>query len=182
MKPSLLRFLLVPLLLLAALAALLWLADAVERGSAPPPSAGPLLSPPPDEYDRSLRVSLRPGDPQAQVVFAVGGAVPTLTVGTLYTHPLLLLDARFPGVTAIRAREVAGGVVGPLVSGSYVLGVEHTLPILSVIADPRGPVGRAARHPRPTLAARAGVGASGAPHPHPVGRDGRLERPRRPAG
>lgn len=135
MKPSPPRLLLVPLLLLAALAALLWLSDIVEHGTATPPSAGPLFSPPPDEYDRSLRVSLRPGDPQAQVVFAVGGAVPTLTVGTLYTHPLLL-DARFPGVTVIRAREVAGGVAGPLVSGSYVLGVEHTLPILSVIADP----------------------------------------------
>lgn len=135
MKSSLLRLLATPLLLAAALAVLLWLSNAVEHGARTPPSAGPLLSPPPGEYHRSLRLSIHPGEPQAQVVFATGGAVPTLTVGTLYTQPLLL-DARFPGMTVLRARDVVGGVAGPLVSASYLVGVEHTLPVLSVIADP----------------------------------------------
>ena len=37
----------------------------------------------------------------------------------------------------MRARQVVNGVAGPVVSASYVVGVENSLPTLSIIADPR---------------------------------------------
>ena len=144
MKPTALRSLITLLLLAAALAGALWLADALERGApllqrprdaASLEGAGPIFSPPGGAYDRSLLVGIQPSHPRGQVVFATGGHVPTLTVGTLYERPLLL-DADAPGVTVVRAREVVAGLAGPVASASYVVGVERTLPILSIATDP----------------------------------------------
>jgi len=144
MKPPTTRSLLVLLLLGLALTAALWLAEAMERRepllayqgrNALPADAAPSFSAPGGEYDRSLRLSIRPAHRGAPVIFAAGGAAPTLTLGTVYERPLFL-DADIPGVTVVRAREVVDGVAGPLASASYIVGVEHTLPILSIIADP----------------------------------------------
>ncbi len=144
MKSPGIRSLMILFLLLVVLAAALWLADATERGLPLTPlqgraarlaGAGPSFYPPPGEYHGSLRISLSPSVPRAPIVFAIGGAVPTLTVGTLYERPLLL-DGDLPGVTVVRAREIVNGQAGPLASASYAIGLEHTLPILSIAADP----------------------------------------------
>lgn len=138
------------LLLLAALAAVLWLANVLERGAllfprqgetADSEGGGLIFFPPSGAYDHSLLLSIQPSDrradapPGAHIIFATGGHVPTLTVGTLYERPLLL-DASAPGVSVLRAREVVDGEAGPVVSASYVVGVESALPVLSIIADP----------------------------------------------
>lgn len=138
------------LLLVAVLAAVLWLANALERGrqeflhqgeTTNPEGERLTFSPPGGVYDHNLLLSIRPSDRpdrshrHAQIIFATGGHVPTLTVGTLYERPLLL-DASVPSVVVVRARKVTNGVIGPVVSASYVVGVESALPILSIVADP----------------------------------------------
>jgi hypothetical protein len=128
------------LLLLAALGVVLGLATWLERGGgiSPGPAEGSgrvLFSPPAGEYDTGRLLQLQPTHPRAQVIFATGGTVPTLTVGTLYERPLRLGD-EIPGVTAVRARQVVDGVAGPVHSASYVVGLEHELPVLSLIVDP----------------------------------------------
>lgn len=127
-------------LLAATLAAVLWLAGALERRGQSYPrqdtaSSGPTFSPPGGAYSRSQTLHIRPSRPDAQVVFATGGHAPTLTMGTLYERPLLL-DTTAPGVTVVRAREVIDGQAGPVASASYIVGVESALPILSIAADP----------------------------------------------
>ncbi len=128
-----------PLLLLVALLGLLWLTDRVERQAALQPQAqaagAPVFSPPGGVYPRGVRVSIQPSTAGAPVVLALGGSAPTTTVGVLYEQPLRL-DRAAPGVTVLRAREVAGGAPGSLVSASYVVGVENQLPVLSLVADP----------------------------------------------
>ncbi|MBN1177699.1 MAG: CotH kinase family protein, partial [Anaerolineae bacterium] len=125
--------------LVAALAAALWLAGALEHGTLTWPSAGvpalPSLSPPGGSYAQSVALEMAPASRGGTVVFATGGHVPTVTVGTVYERPVLL-DAGAPAVTVVRAREVVGGVAGPVVDASYAVGLGHTLPILSIIADP----------------------------------------------
>jgi uncharacterized repeat protein (TIGR02543 family) len=69
------------------------------------------------------------------VVFTTDGTVPAANVGTLYERPLRL-DSAYPGVTVLRAREFSYGAPGPVQSASYIVGVPHSLPILSIIADP----------------------------------------------
>jgi hypothetical protein len=130
------------ILLVTTLAVVLWLADTAERGTLPwrrpedETTLAPIISPPGGNYDESLLVEMAPSRRDAVTIFATGGHVPTLTVGTLYERPLLL-DAGAPGVTVVRAREVVGDIAGPVVSASYAVGVEHALPILSIAADPR---------------------------------------------
>ncbi|MEE8390827.1 MAG: CotH kinase family protein [Anaerolineae bacterium] len=135
------------LLLIAVLVIALWLTDRLERDTSllPPqlqsvnpadPHSIPTFSPSGGAYGHSLLLDIQPSQPDAPVVFATGGHIPTLTIGTLYERPLLL-DAGAPGVTVVRARQVVNGVAGPVVSASYIVGIKNTLPILSIIADPR---------------------------------------------
>lgn len=127
------------LLLMAILMTVLWLADRWEArlpgGETIFPGDMPVFSPPGGEFSGRTTVEIRPSHSRAQVIFTTDGAVPTATVGLLYDHPLVL-DSAFPGVVVLRARQFVNGQPGPITSTSYVVGVEHTIPILSLIADP----------------------------------------------
>lgn len=91
--------------------------------------------PPAGYYDHAIAVELRFGLPGAGIVFTTDGSVPTATVGLVYEHPIYL-DSR-PGVTVLRARQVyEGGRFGPVVSASFVMGVQSRLPVLSLAIDP----------------------------------------------
>ncbi len=130
----------VPALLLGILLVVtLWIADRWESripgGEAILPGDAPVLSPPGGEFSRSTVVEIRPSYSNARIVFTTDGTVPTATVGTMYDRPLLL-DRAFPGVTVLRACQFVDGRPGSLVSASYAIGLEHALPILSLIADP----------------------------------------------
>lgn len=96
----------------------------------------PTFDPAPGYYDQDTRVRLSAPYPGASVIFTLDGRVPTHTVGTLYSRPIRL-SADAPAVTAIRARVVLpGGEMGSVASASYFVGVEASLPMMSLIADP----------------------------------------------
>ena len=102
-----------------------WRRRLVESGQVLPSAvngtAAPGFYPPPGVYEKSLRVELRPTDRRAAVVFTTDGTLPTAEVGTLYREPLYL-EARYPGVTVIRAVQVLDGVAGPPATAVYVVG------------------------------------------------------------
>lgn len=127
------------LLLGIVLIFVLWLADGwgerLPGGEAIFPGDAPVFSPPGGAFSHRAIVEIRPSHSRAQVIFTTDGTVPTATVGTLYDRPLVL-DPTFPGVAILRSREFVNGQPGPVVSASYAVGVEHALPILSLIADP----------------------------------------------
>ena len=140
MKSKTARSLVTLLFLGLFLAAGLWLADALEEGTLPfrqgaSSPGGPTFTPPAGTIDGTRRLRLEPTDARSEIIFATGGAVPTRTVGTLYQHPLLL-DAAAPGVTVVRAREILGDDLGPVETASYVVGLDHSLPVLSLAVDP----------------------------------------------
>ncbi|MBP8864128.1 MAG: CotH kinase family protein [Anaerolineae bacterium] len=95
----------------------------------------PGFYPPPGVYEKSLRLELRPTDRRAAVVFTTDGTLPTAEVGTLYREPLYL-EARYPGVTVIRAVQVLDGVAGPPATAVYVVGLNSRLPVLALTAEP----------------------------------------------
>ncbi len=95
----------------------------------------PIFDPPPGQYDRSLWVTLQPTHPRADVVFASGGTVPTVTVGTRYRQPIFL-DADHPALTVLSAVSVVDGRVGDVGHAAYLVGVENRLPVLSLTVDP----------------------------------------------
>jgi hypothetical protein len=129
-------------LALAALATASALAVAVEPANAPGAAANPAprFSHPGGYYDRDLRLELIPPSPGATIRFTVDGSTPTATHGTVYTQPIHL-QAGIPGVTVVRARALAPDAGAAtdgegVVSASYMMGVEATLPIISLIVDP----------------------------------------------
>jgi len=95
----------------------------------------PEFSPSPGIYRHSIRVTLRASHPRGQIVYTTDGTLPTAEVGLLYEYPLHL-DAASPRLTVIRAVEIVDGVPGPAISATYVMGVQSSLPIVSLIADP----------------------------------------------
>lgn len=104
-------------------------------GEALAPGDTPYFVPSGGEFAVRTTVEIRPSHSRAHVVFTTDGTVPTATVGTLYDHPLRL-DPALPGVVVLRARQFLDGVPGPVTTTAYVVGIPHTLPILSVVADP----------------------------------------------
>ncbi|MBN2394678.1 MAG: CotH kinase family protein, partial [Anaerolineae bacterium] len=95
----------------------------------------PEFSPSPGVYRRNIRVTLKATQPRGQIVYTIDGTLPSVEVGLLYERPLRL-DAASPRLVVIRAVEIVGGVPGPAVSATYVMGVQSGLPIVSLIADP----------------------------------------------
>ncbi len=95
----------------------------------------PEFSPPPGVYQRSIRVTLRETQPRGQIVYTTDGTLPTADVGLVYERPFDI-EAMSPRVVVIRAVEFVDGVAGPVVSATYVMGVQSSLPIVSLIADP----------------------------------------------
>jgi hypothetical protein len=97
----------------------------------------PHFSLPGGYYDRDIQLKISAPNPNVSVIFTVDGSVPTHTVGTVYTQPIRI-SAATPAVTVIRARAVLPGAkLGPVVSASYFVGVSASLPMISLIMDPR---------------------------------------------
>ena len=122
------------LLLLIVLAGVFALAALIDR-QAEPENALLSFSPAAGAFEDEQLVEIHPSRPGTPIIFTTNGAVPTTTVGALYERPLLL-GSKAPDVTVIRAREFADGVPGPVQNASYVVSLQHELPILSIIADP----------------------------------------------
>ncbi|RLC78765.1 MAG: hypothetical protein DRJ03_24700 [Chloroflexi bacterium] len=102
----------------------------------------PMLSPPGGYYDQDTQIKITvPGHSLGRrnnpaVIFTRNGSTPTRATGTLYTQPIHLSGAA-PAVTVVRACAVLpNGELGPVTSASYFVGVEATLPIVSLIIEP----------------------------------------------
>ncbi|MBN1313524.1 MAG: CotH kinase family protein [Anaerolineae bacterium] len=134
-RPLYVRIVLFSILVLAALSAVV-----VPAASRPLSEAAvslePVFSLPGGYYDQDIQLEIDVSYPDAYAIFTADGSVPTQTTGTPYTHPIQM-SAATPAVTVIRARAVLPqGKLGPVVSASYVVGIEATLPIISLIVDP----------------------------------------------
>jgi len=96
----------------------------------------PAFSHPGGAYQRDVLLEIVPPWPSAAIRFTTDGRIPTEADGTVYTHPISL-RADIPGVTVLRARIVLpDGDLGPVISASYVMGLDATLPVVSLVMDP----------------------------------------------
>jgi hypothetical protein len=96
----------------------------------------PVFSVPGGYYDQSVLLEIREPDASSQVIFTVDGSVPTRTNGSVYARPIRL-DANTPAVTVVRVRAVLSDErLGPVVSASYFVGIQASLPMMSLILDP----------------------------------------------
>ena len=87
-------------------------------------------------YQQAITLRLAVDRPDAQILFTTDGSLPLPGVATMYTHPLHLpVDP--VNVTAVRTRAILpGGEMGPVSSASYFMGIEPSIPIISLMADP----------------------------------------------
>lgn len=127
------------LLLLVIFVAELFVAQANWSPDDLPPSL-PTFSPPGGYYERDVQIRIEaPGRgwrQRGEVIFSVDARLPTPSTGTRYERPIRLSTAS-PEVTVIHARTVSpDGELGPVVSASYFVGVETSLPLLSLAVDP----------------------------------------------
>ena len=92
------------------------------------------FSHPPGYYEEDFLLTLSVPHPEATIYFTLDGSLPDPTSGTVYTQPL---PAEIPNVVVVRAQAVLpDGSVGPVSSGSYFIGLDTTLPMMSIIIDP----------------------------------------------
>lgn len=96
----------------------------------------PVFSPPGGYYDHDVTVKIELPQPRATIRYTLDGRVPTATVGNVYTRPLRL-QAGPQSVTVIRARAFFSATgPGPVVNASYFIGVDSTLPLVSIVIAP----------------------------------------------
>jgi hypothetical protein len=96
----------------------------------------PTFSLPGGYYDRDIELEITSPSPSIDVIFTTDGSLPTSSVGATYTQPIHLGTA-MPAVTVVRARTILpSGELGPVASASYFVGVQATLPMISLIAEP----------------------------------------------
>jgi hypothetical protein len=87
-------------------------------------------------YGDDILVVIDTSHPDAMVRFTLDGRLPDARTGNEYIQPLHLSTAE-PGVTVLRARVVLpSGQLGPVHAVSYFVGLEATLPLLSLIIAP----------------------------------------------
>jgi len=124
------------IILLAMLAlATVYATEAICQARAPvAPATEPVFSIPGGYYDQDVLVEIDGPPSSSHVIFTVDGSVPTQANGSLYNQPIRL---GAPAVSVVRARAVfPDGSLGPVVSASYFVGVQATLPLVSLIVDP----------------------------------------------
>lgn len=96
----------------------------------------PEFSPAPGKYDHDIRLEINTAHPEAETFFTLDGQLPDPKNGTQYAHPLSL-EASPPQVVVIRAQSyLPDGTSGPVTSATYFMGMDNSLPILSIIVDP----------------------------------------------
>lgn len=85
-------------------------------------------------YDEDLSLTLSVPNPEATIYFTLDGSLPDPLNGTVYNQPIA---AEAPNVIVVRAQAVLpNGTVGPGASKSYFVGLDATLPVMSIIIDP----------------------------------------------
>lgn len=126
------RIILVTILALAALYPI----ETLTARQTSAPATEPIFSRPGGHYDRDIQLKINSPQPDTPVIFTTDGRTPTPATGTIYTQPIYLSSAA-PTVAVVRARAILpDGELGPTVSASYFVGVQATLPLLSLIVEP----------------------------------------------
>ncbi len=94
------------------------------------------FSQPTGVYQKAITLRLTAAHPDAQIIFTSDGSQPLPGAATEYTGPLHLpIDPI--NVTIVRARAVLpGGELGSVASASYFMGIEASIPIISLLTDP----------------------------------------------
>ncbi len=133
-------------LLISLLAGFVVLIAIVLQPSLPAPFPGPfqasasltpIISLPAGSYSENVQLEIGVPNSAAEIYFTLDGSVPSPSNGVRYEKPLQL-DAGNPNVTVLRSRAfLTDGQTGPVTSASYVLGVDSSLPIMSLIVDPK---------------------------------------------
>ncbi len=97
----------------------------------------PLLATLPGIYADDVAVYLSsPRTPNAQIIFSLDGSMPQPGQAPIYEQPIAL-RADAPGMTVIRARTVLpDGRISEPVTASYLVGMETSLPVLSLVVAP----------------------------------------------
>lgn len=92
------------------------------------------LSHPGGYYDDDFLLSIT-APPQSAILFTLDGRIPTHQTGTIYTQPILI--SRETAVTVLRACLIfPNGQTSPVSTATYFVGIQSTLPLLSLVADP----------------------------------------------
>ncbi len=92
------------------------------------------FSPPEGYYTQDVRLRLTPAS-DGKVLFTTDGSIPTPARATLYERPILLDTASKVSVIRARIRRPDGSL-GPVTTASYFVGLEATLPLISLVTDP----------------------------------------------
>ncbi len=92
-----------------------------------------LLSPPSGSYNHPLLLKMNIDQGQGEIRYTLDGSNP-ITTGLRYESPVPLTGE---GVFIVRARHLLpNGDFGPEVFGTYIIGLETSLPLLSIIIEP----------------------------------------------
>ncbi len=93
----------------------------------------PHFSHPSGYYDDTFLLEID-APPDATILFTLDGRFPTPQTANRYTQPILM--SRETAVIIIRARAIlANGDATPVVTATYFIGVQSTLPLLSLVVD-----------------------------------------------
>ena len=94
----------------------------------------PQFSHPTGYYDDDFLLKIT-APPEATVFFTLDGSIPLTTTSTIYTEPILVSGAT--AVTPVRALTLLpDGQVSPVMTATYIVGVESDLPLLSLVVNP----------------------------------------------
>ncbi|MEM7115256.1 MAG: CotH kinase family protein [Chloroflexota bacterium] len=100
------------------------------------PPLTPTFSHPAGRYDSSQTLRLSVADSNAAIFYTQNGRLPTPSTAIYYAQPIQLNSSQ-PHIQTIRARAfLPDGTAGETVSASYLLGMETSLPVLSLIVAP----------------------------------------------
>ena len=99
-------------------------------------SLAPEFSHPAGKYDHDIQLEISSSHQDAVTYFTLDGRNPDPQNGTQYIQPLDL-EISEPQVIVVRAQSyLADGTTGPVSSATYFMGLDNSLPLLSIIVDP----------------------------------------------
>ncbi len=81
-------------------------------------------------HDESITLELTTGDDNT-IFYTTDGSLPTVSEQNLYTEPIEIEDT-----TAIRAMTVSGDAQSEVISKTFLIDEDYTLPVVTFIADP----------------------------------------------
>ena len=114
----------------------IWLEQSLTPAQTIVTNSPPLFSVPSGNYNNNFSLKLTTENPDAQIIYTTNSHSPEPASALTYTSPIIL-NAAEPNVTVIRARTVLpDGSMSDEVIGTYAMGVETDLPLVSLVVEP----------------------------------------------